>query len=108
MLLAGDEFGRSQMGNNNGYCQDSEISWLHWEDLPASADALRDFTRQIIALRAQQPLLRRESWRDGMEIKWFNAGGGFQQAERGTRARRSACTSGVRICKPKRVSGTMC
>ncbi len=79
MLLAGDEFGRSQLGNNNGYCQDSEISWLHWENLPPSADALRDFTRHILALRAQQPLLRRESWRDGMEIKWFNAGGGFQQ-----------------------------
>ncbi|WP_277976139.1 glycogen debranching protein GlgX [Pantoea endophytica] len=81
MLLAGDEFGRSQLGNNNGYCQDSEISWLHWENLPPSADALRDFTRHILALRAKQPLLRRESWRDGMEIKWFNAGGGFQQAD---------------------------
>ncbi|WP_293794121.1 glycogen debranching protein GlgX [uncultured Pantoea sp.] len=81
MLLAGDESGRSQLGNNNGYCQDSEISWLHWENLPPSADALRDFTRHILALRAKQPLLRRESWRDGMEIKWFNAGGGFQQAD---------------------------
>jgi glycogen operon protein len=81
MLLAGDEFGRSQLGNNNGYCQDSEISWLHWENLPPSADALRDFTRHVLALRAKQPLLRRESWRDGMEIKWFNAGGGFQQAD---------------------------
>jgi glycogen operon protein len=81
MLLAGDEFGRSQLGNNNGYCQDSEISWLHWENLPPSADALREFTRHVLALRAAQPLLRRESWRDGMDIKWFNAGGGFQQAD---------------------------
>ncbi|EGT5700707.1 glycogen debranching enzyme GlgX, partial [Cronobacter dublinensis subsp. dublinensis] len=62
MLLAGDEFGRSQMGNNNGYCQDSEISWVHWENLPESAEALREFTRRVIALRAQQPLLRRENW----------------------------------------------
>ncbi|WP_416413320.1 glycogen debranching protein GlgX [Pantoea sp. App145] len=81
MLLAGDEFGRSQMGNNNGYCQDSEISWFHWDDLPASAEALREFTRQIIHLRASQPLLHRENWRDGMEIEWFNAGGGLQQPE---------------------------
>ncbi|MFG1175546.1 glycogen debranching protein GlgX [Erwiniaceae bacterium CAU 1747] len=80
MLLAGDEFGRSQLGNNNGYCQDSEISWIHWENLPESAGALRDFTRRLIALRASQPLLRRESWRDGMVIQWFNAGGGPQQS----------------------------
>jgi len=81
MLLAGDEFGRSQMGNNNGYCQDSEISWVHWDDLPPSSEALREFTRQLIKLRAEQPLLRRESWRDGLLIEWFNAEGGIQQPE---------------------------
>ncbi|EFU5048660.1 hypothetical protein HT847_000994 [Salmonella enterica] len=81
MLLAGDEFGRSQMGNNNGYCQDSEISWVHWDNLPETANALREFTRHLIQLRAAQPLLRRESWRDGLEIRWFNAGGGPQQSE---------------------------
>jgi len=79
MLLAGDEFGRSQMGNNNGYCQDSDISWVHWDDLPEACEDLREFTRRIIQLRREQPLLRRENWRDGMEIKWFNAGGGFQE-----------------------------
>nr|MBA2814566.1 hypothetical protein [Candidatus Pantoea persica] len=47
--------------NNNGYCQDSEISWVHWDNLPASAEALREFTRHIIRLRAEQPLLRREN-----------------------------------------------
>jgi glycogen operon protein len=81
MLLAGDEFGRSQLGNNNGYCQDSDISWVHWEDLPETCEELREFTRRIIKLRHEQPILRRENWRDGMEIKWFNAGGGFQTAE---------------------------
>lgn len=81
MLLAGDEFGRSQMGNNNGYCQDSEISWVHWDDLPASSETLREFTRQLIKLRTEQPLLRRESWRDGLLIEWFNAEGGIQQPE---------------------------
>jgi len=96
MLLAGDEFGRSQMGNNNGYCQDSEISWVHWDNLPASAEALREFTRHVISLRKTQPLLRRESWRDGMEIKWFNAGGGLQQAEQWD----EGSTLGVYIGRP--------
>ena len=81
MLLAGDEFGRSQMGNNNGYCQDSDISWLHWENLPESCDALRDFTTRLIALRKQQPLLRRANWRDGMVIDWYNVKGGAQRPE---------------------------
>ena len=81
MLLAGDEFGRSQMGNNNGYCQDSDISWLHWEDLPQTCDDLRDFTRRLIELRKSQPLLRRENWRDGTIIEWHNAEGGEQLPE---------------------------
>ncbi|MFK0333820.1 glycogen debranching protein GlgX [Rhizobium sp. NPDC090275] len=81
MILAGDEFGRSQVGNNNGYCQDSEISWVHWDNLPETCESLREFTRRFIELRAKQPLLRRENWRDGMEIKWLNAGGGEQQAD---------------------------
>ena len=75
MLLAGDEFGRTQKGNNNGYCQDSEISWINWEGLSENDEKLRDFTRRLIALRAEQPLLRRANWRDGLEIRWFNAGG---------------------------------
>lgn len=96
MLLAGDEFGRSQMGNNNGYCQDSEISWVHWDNLPETANALREFTRHLIQLRAMQPLLRRESWRDGLEIRWFNAGGGAQQSEQWD----EGSTIGVCISRP--------
>ncbi|NSY14788.1 glycogen debranching protein GlgX [Agrobacterium vitis] len=81
MLLAGDEFGRSQMGNNNGYCQDSELSWVHWENLPDSADELRQFATRLIALRQDNPILRRESWRDGMAVTWLNPGGGEQTPE---------------------------
>lgn len=81
MLLAGDELGRSQMGNNNGYCQDDELSWLHWQDLPASARKLSDFTRRLIDVRQAQPLLRRENWRDGMVIRWLNPTGGEQTEE---------------------------
>ncbi len=68
-------------GNNNAYCQDNEISWLHWEDLPESCEDLREFSRRVIALRKTQPLLRRESWRDGTIIDWYNVGGGHQEAE---------------------------
>ena len=96
MLLAGDEFGRSQLGNNNGYCQDSEISWVHWDNLPETARTLHEFTRHVIKLRADQPLLRRENWRDGMVIEWFNAGGGFQQPEQWD----EGSTLGVYIGRP--------
>lgn len=81
MLLAGDEFGRSQMGNNNGYCQDSELSWVHWENLPESAEALRSFTARLIELRQTHSILRRESWRDGTHATWLNPGGGEQTQE---------------------------
>ncbi|MBA8052349.1 glycogen debranching protein GlgX [Klebsiella michiganensis] len=96
MLLAGDEFGRSQQGNNNGYCQDSEISWVNWEALSDQDHALRHFTQRLIALRAEQPLLRRESWRDGLEIRWFNAGGGLQQSEQWD----EGSTFGLAISRP--------
>ncbi|MGK3042568.1 glycogen debranching protein GlgX [Klebsiella michiganensis] len=96
MLLAGDEFGRSQQGNNNGYCQDSEISWVNWEALSDQDHALRHFTQRLIALRAEQPLLRRESWRDGLEIRWFNAGGGLQQSEQWD----ECSTLGLAISRP--------
>jgi glycogen operon protein len=57
MLLAGDEIGRTQRGNNNAYCQDNETSWLDWS---AVDQPLLDFTRRVIALRAGQPVLRRQ------------------------------------------------
>lgn len=57
MFLAGDEFGNSQFGNNNAYCQDNEISWLNWEDL-ARNRGLHDFVRSMIALRKAHPVLR--------------------------------------------------
>ncbi|WP_173088382.1 glycogen debranching protein GlgX [Devosia sp. 1635] len=81
LILAGDEFSRSQLGNNNGYCQDSEISWVNWDERPAATAELTEFVRQVIALRQSQPLLRRANWRDGMTVTWFNPGGGEQQDE---------------------------
>ena len=57
MLLAGDEFGNSQNGNNNAYCQDNEIGWVNWPQRPES-DGFKDFVRWLIAFRRQNPLLR--------------------------------------------------
>jgi isoamylase len=77
MLLAGDEIGRTQYGNNNAYCQDNELSWMHWpfSELqpgtlaPAEADGPAGlqaaFTRQLIRLRADHPVFRRRRFFTG-------------------------------------------
>jgi glycogen operon protein len=59
MLLAGDEFGRTQKGNNNAYCQDNETSWLNWEEVPPEDEALRGFVRTLIHLRRQHRVFSR-------------------------------------------------
>ncbi|MDQ6937478.1 MAG: glycogen debranching protein GlgX [Actinomycetota bacterium] len=65
MLSHGDELGRTQRGNNNGYCQDNEITWIDWE----SADAeLTEFTRGIAALRKQHPVFRRRRFFNGRPV----------------------------------------
>ena len=58
MILGGDEFGRTQRGNNNAYCQDNEISWFDW-NLGPDAEALIRFTRRLIGLRHAYPVLHR-------------------------------------------------
>lgn len=58
MLVAGDEFGRTQQGNNNVYCQDNELAWINWE-LDEEGQQLLAFTRRLIALRRSYPILRR-------------------------------------------------
>ncbi|MGW3360416.1 glycogen debranching protein GlgX [Streptomyces bungoensis] len=58
MLCHGDELGRTQRGNNNAYCQDNEVSWVDWE-LTDEQRALAAFTRYVIGLRAEHPVLRR-------------------------------------------------
>jgi len=66
MLVAGDEVSRTQQGNNNAYCQDNEISWLHWDQLD---EALLAFTRRLIALRREHPIFCRRKWFTGQRIK---------------------------------------
>ncbi len=66
MLVAGDDLGRSQQGNNNAYCQDSEISWLDWKN--ADKDLL-EFTRKMIAFRKLHPVFQRRKWFQGRSIR---------------------------------------
>lgn len=74
MLLAGDEHGHSQQGNNNAYCQDNAITWLDWA---TADDALTDYTAALIRLRQQIPALQQDRWwqeGDG-SVQWLNAQG---------------------------------
>jgi glycogen operon protein len=80
MLLGGDEFGRTQRGSNNAWCQDNEISWFNWD---AADSALMEFTRRLIALRQAHPVFRRSKFLTGHEVKdsglpdvwWFRPDG---------------------------------
>ncbi len=82
MLCAGDEISRSQGGNNNGYCQDTEISWLDW-DLDEARKALLEFTTRLINFRRQHPNFHRRSYVEadptvssqGESIRWFRSDG---------------------------------
>ncbi|MHB1582609.1 MAG: glycogen debranching protein GlgX [Acidimicrobiales bacterium] len=66
MLLGGDEIGRTQGGNNNAYCQDSEVSWFDWAH---ADDELRAFTESLVALRQDHPVFRRRRWFQGRPIR---------------------------------------
>jgi isoamylase len=82
MLLAGDEIGRTQLGNNNAYCQDNETSWLDWEAAGKRADLL-DFTCSLITLRRDHPVFRRRRFFSGTapgnagrgDITWLTPAG---------------------------------
>jgi isoamylase len=72
MLLAGDELGHTQNGNNNAYCQDNEISWLDWENPDADLQA---FVRRLIELRKRHPGFRRRSYPNPDDVSWLTAQG---------------------------------
>jgi len=65
MLLAGDEFARTQRGNNNAYAQDNEISWVDWDGIDEDAAELIKFTRNAIEVRRENPILRRGRFLSG-------------------------------------------
>jgi glycogen operon protein len=66
MLLGGDEFGRTQRGNNNAYCQDNEISWFEWSSMDRE---LLEFTRRVIRIRRRHPALHRQKFFSGRPIR---------------------------------------
>src|SRR3954471_11675424 len=68
MLLGGDEMGRTQHGNNNAYCQDNELSWVHW-DLSAADRELLEFTREVLAIFRDNPVFRRRGFFAGRPVR---------------------------------------
>ena len=82
MLLAGDEFGRTQQGNNNAYCQDNKISWLDW-NIAQKGRSLTRFVQLLTGLRSRYPILRRSRFLTGeyneelavKDLAWINAAG---------------------------------
>ncbi|AOW92821.1 glycogen debranching enzyme GlgX [Rhodococcus sp. WMMA185] len=68
MLAHGDEMGRTKQGNNNVYCQDSELSWIDWSLTDTNADLL-EFTKRVIALRMNNPVFRRRRFFEGTPIR---------------------------------------
>ena len=82
MLLAGDEMGRSQQGNNNAYCQDNPLSWIDWNLAERNGEFLQ-FCQRLIQFRHDHQVIRRRDWFQGREIHgsgvedigWFNPDG---------------------------------
>ena len=68
MLLSGDESGRTQLGNNNAYCQDNKISWINW-NLDIRGKKLLEFTRSLIALFHSHPVLQRRNFFSGRDTR---------------------------------------
>jgi isoamylase len=88
MMLAGDEFGRTQNGNNNAYCQDNEISWVNWDLLEKNKN-LATFTQRLMRMRHKYPILRRNLFLTGKydeelgvkDLTWINANGSEMELE---------------------------
>jgi isoamylase len=83
MLLAGDEFGRTQNGNNNAYCQDNEINWFDWANIDEHGRGLIEFVRRLTSIRQNFPVLRRRrfftaTYNEDLQVKdctWFTPAG---------------------------------
>ncbi len=83
MLLAGDEFGNTQSGNNNSYCQDNEIGWLKWEGWTEDDNKLLEFAKSLISIRKEHPIFRKGHFFQGRKIRgadikdimWLNPDG---------------------------------
>jgi len=88
MITAGDEFGRTQQGNNNAYCQDNEISWLDWEFDDAGRELL-EFTKELVRIFRANPILRRRGYFTGQpftpggtkDVTWVRSDGAEMEDE---------------------------
>ena len=74
MLLGGDEFRRTQRGNNNAYCQDNATSWIDWSLAERHADLVR-FVQRVLTFRRTHAVLRREAFYSERELQWFDSSG---------------------------------
>ncbi len=97
MLLAGDEFGRTQRGNNNAYCQDNEISWLDWHIDPEGRQFF-EFVRRLLELRRQHPAFRRTQFLHGRSIRGSDTKDVVWLAPRGTEMSESEWNQGAAHC----------
>jgi glycogen operon protein len=85
MLLGGDEFSRTQRGNNNAYCQDNDISWYDWRLIEQNAELLR-FVRELIAFRKRNPVLCADAFYTERDLEWFGPAGQSPDWDGPTRA----------------------
>lgn len=112
MISHGDELGRTQGGNNNGYCQDNETTWIHWDE-DSRDQKMFDFTRALIHLRNEHPVFRRRRFlagdaarggeSDRGDIEWFSVNGEHMTDEEWTTAFAKALTislNGASIDEP--------
>ncbi|HEV7255873.1 MAG TPA: glycogen debranching protein GlgX [Mesorhizobium sp.] len=89
MILAGDEFARTQQGNNNAYCQDNEISWVDWEGISPDQKCLAEFAQKLLAIRRALPMLRRGRFLTGepdqehgiKDVTWLTPAGDEMQPQ---------------------------
>lgn len=76
MLLAGDEFGNNQSGNNNAYCQDNATAWLSWV---GHDPHLRKYVANLIDTRRKIPLFHENCWWDDNRVQWLHSDGHLMQ-----------------------------
>jgi len=100
MLLGGDEFRRTQRGNNNAYCQDNDLSWHDWSRLETNAEIV-DFVASLISFRKQHEVLRSLRFYEPSELTWFDASGRvprWDAAMRGLGCGISVAGNGAALC----------
>ncbi|HXL26544.1 MAG TPA: glycogen debranching enzyme GlgX, partial [Chthoniobacterales bacterium] len=105
MITGGDEFGRTQQGNNNAYCQDNEISWFNWDWTPEQ-EALFEFTRELAEFRRSHSVFRRPKYFAGKRIRGSDVKDMTWLSPNGAEMKESDWTNGFSKCLGMLVSGS--